>query len=1205
MKESGTSFSKNGNKDLSRPLFSAALLTGVMALSWTSIALAQSVYGRINGTVRDSRGEPVVGATLISTSEEKGTQLRAKTDARGHYEFPQLQPDTYDVRLEPSGVGTDTSVSADEESLVDLKLPAQGQAGPAPSASTLRTRADVSVALDRNALANLPNFDQNSTRFGFLAPGTHLRGGDALSANNPENSLQLSINGQPPSGTALQLDGTDNRDPINQLAVINASLESLAEIKITTQSFDAESGQALSGVVTAQTRSGGNAWHGSALEFRRSSWADASNPNLQNPSRVASPFFRVNLFGGSLGGPILKNKLFIFGDYQGTRRSLGSTEVLNVPSALVRSTCLNPTIPFCDLSEYLPPAPSGSNSSSPFIYDPITSNKFLKIPNCGNAPGGYALDQDGYCISKAPSSGNSFLSQQAVNLLSLLPAPNILGAWVSNYRVSGAEAWDEDNYTFRVDNNLTKKLQVFGRYTFATYRINSPSAFGNLVGGPGFGPDTFAGTARSPNHSLSTGFDYAFRPGLYTDFRFGFFRRKISVLPNSYNTTPANNAGIFGLNLGDALSSGMPSILIQQPTTLQSVSSAINFGDGRVANQCRCPLFETVEQFQWVNNWVQSHGNHLFKWGEDFRVAQDLAILSTSHRSGELTFAQKDTASAGQGGLGLATLLIGDVSGFTRTVGNTSSAGPRQRRLFFYGQDTWRIGPRLTLSYGLRWEIYFPQSQNARGAGGFLNLNTGMIGVAGYPCCALDGGVENSWRNLAPRVGIAYQLDNRTVLRVAYGRNFDSGQTFARGVSLNPPEAWNEIASPPPPPANQNSVFNLQCTSAGSSQNPCLPSIPSVSISPGGEFKLQKGIMAATVPRHQLVPTLDQWNLSIQHELASNLSMGIAYVGNKATHVQASDSNGNVTSINLNQQTITGFAAGCFSSPQSTPCLKRYPLYQFEWTQPITLDGGVWTQPITLNGGVASANYNALQAKVVKRFSQGYEFNANYTWAKGIGYQGDYFNQDPGLNRGVNVFDRTHTFVLYNVLELPIGKGKSLLGDLSGTANYFVGGWSVNTITTWASGLPFSPTYNLTECLQDRDTGPCRPNLVGAVHITGDRNNYFTTTGGKPLNSNGDPIGPWQRPAVGTFGTAGFNSLRGPSFFDTDLVVAKNIVFSERYSVQFRADFRNVFNKVNLGNPSGCVDCKNANNAQTGAIIGTLAPNASQRQIEFSLRFQF
>jgi hypothetical protein len=324
----------------------------------------------------------------------------------------------------------------------------------------------------------------------------------------------------------------------------------------------------------------------------------------------------------------------------------------------------------------------------------------------------------------------------------------------------------------------------------------------------------------------------------------------------------------------------------------------------------------------------------------------------------------------------------------------------------------------------------------------------------------------------------------------------------------------------------------------------------------------------------------------------------IGYVGNKGTHLPITNAGNGY--YNLNQPTIAGYLA-CYETgnPKSTACLERYPFYSFGWSQ-----------AINYYGDDASSNYNSMQAKLVKRLTKGYEFQANYTWAKGLGYDASYYNQNPGLDYGLNTYDRKHTFIFYNVLNLPVGKGKALLGNASTAANYLVGGWSINTSTTWASGVPFSPTYIQGECNVDRDTGPCRPNLVGDVQITGNRNDYFTTTGGLPLSrpkgSTGPsaPIGPWQRPAIGTFGTAGNNSLRGPSYYDTDVAITKDIAIFENYLVQFRTDFLNAFNRVNLGLPSGCVDCS-ANGQETGAVITTLAPNASQRQVEFSLRVQF
>jgi hypothetical protein len=1121
----------------------------------------------------------VAGATVTVISVEKGTQLKLKTNQYGHFEFPKLLPESYDLVAEAAGrkiTTLDISVVADDEALVNPVLPRLGQLQTIDAGgSTLKTRADVSITLDRTAIQSLPNFTQNASAFPLLVssaqlvPGAQIRFVMQNFSRNPGRNILVSLNGSLPGGTALLLDGTDNRIPTSQFSVINPALESLAEIKITTQSYDAETGQALSGLVAAETRSGSNVWHGSLFDFRRTSWGTASNPNLQNPSLAGVAPFRIDLFGGSLGGPIVKNKLFVFGDYQGNRRSLSSTQFLNVPTQKVRDTCLKAT-GLCDLSEY--------NTTNNHIYDPQTGHEFA-----------------GFRIPR------SSLSQQAVNLLSLLPPPNVPGnPIVSNYRVAGSEAYDDDNFTVRLDDNLSHKFHLLGRYSFADYRINGPSAFGALVGGTGLGPDGFAGQSRSRDHSLSTGFDYALNSSLVTDFRFGFYRSRLQVLQNDYNTTPATNAGIPGLNLGDGLTSGMPAILIKQPS-FQAVSSDINFGDGLLVNRCDCPLNERLQQFQWVNNWVKTQGNHLFKWGADFRYARNLTVDSSPPRSGLLTFSKKVTGVPpnGTGGLGLATFLLGYVTSFSRTVGSSiSDAEIHQKRTFFYGQDTWRVTPRLTLNYGLRWEIYFPQSVNGRNKGGYLSLSTGTINVAGYPCCDLQGNIRNALTNLAPRLGVAYQFNSRTILRAVYGRNFDaaSPQVYGVGATRNPPVALIQIQSALQATKTVNYVFQLaQCAQCVVPPAPSIlyPNVPSNGQIPAAGLG---NVSLFAVPSKLRVPTLDQWNLTVQRELTSDMYVEIGYIGNKGTHLPLS-----VGYYNLNQPTIAGFEAHkCYlnANTLSSACLDRYPYSNFGWTQ-----------AINYSGDDASSNYNSLQAKLVKRFTKGYEFQANYTWAKGLGYDASYYNQNPGLDYGLNTFDRKHTFIFYNVLNLPVGKGKALLGNVGTAANYFVGGWSLNTSTTWASGLPFSPSYDPTECNMDRDTGPCRPNVVGEVRITGDRNNYFTTTGGQPFPNRAAgytgpsaPVGPWQRPAIGTFGTAGYNSLRGPSYYDTDVAITKDIAISERYLVQFRTDFLNVFNRVNLGNPGGCVDCASTS---AGGVITMLAPNAAQRQIEFSLRMQF
>jgi hypothetical protein len=1093
---------------------------------------SQAVYGSIFGTVLDPSGAAITGAEITVTSRQKGTKFHAFSNASGNYSITHLIPDAYNVRGRAPGFKvidlTNITVYADQTARVDMKLQVGGSEEQltvsAEDLALIKTdRADVATNFNEEQVNSLPLFNRNFTALELLTPGATQLSWQHVSAENPQAGIQIMLNGQHFSGTSYQLDGTDNHDPLLGIVVINPTLESVAQAKVTAQNYDAEFGQALAGVVTVQTRSGTNQLHGSAFEFRRTDWGQARNPFTQPPDRPL-PSSKWNQFGGSIGGPLIRSRLFFFGDYQGTRRSNGSSVRLTVPTELVRSTCFNPAITYCDLSEY--PAP---------IFDPATGAQFP--------------DND---ISRER------LSSQALSLLSQLPAPNVAGAGtLQNFIESGSERFDDDDFDLRMDGYASEHLNLFGRYSFADFRQHAPSAFGAVVGGPGLSPDGFAGLSLARNQSIAVGVNRILTPKLLADFRFGFFRYHVNVLPNDLGTTPAKDAGIPGINLGDPLTSGMPFIFVDGQEGEQ-----FSFG-----HLCGCPLLETEQQFQWVTNWTRTAGNHSVKWGADVRYAQNLRVASANTRTGGLFFLNSRTQGPTGGGLGLATFLLGDVSSFSRYASSINNAGERQKRWFFYGQDTFRVTRNLVLNYGLRWEIYFPQSVTGKGAGGWVDLDTGLVNVAGFGNVNLQGNVRNSFTNLAPRAGISYGISSKTVLRLGYGRSFDLGvfgSNFGHTATQNLPVL---VAQQMNPPSYTGSVFNL-------STGPPAPQF--VSVPPSGKFLLPDQVSAFVLPRHIRLPTLDAWNVTVQHQLSANFSISAAYVANKGTHVFSGDS----PSYDPNQATIVGF--GSLDTNQRKPFFQKFG----------------WSQQLYYYGSDASNSYNSLQVVAEKRFSKGYQFLAHYTWSKALGYDSDYYAIDPKLNYGPANTDIKHAFVLAGLVTLPFGKGGASVG--SAILNRIISNWSLNGTLRWQSGLPFSPLYS--SCFIDRDTGPCRPNLVGTVHITGSRNGYFTTTGGVPLQPNGtygDTIGPWQRPALGTFGSARRNSLRGPRFSQADLSIAKTFSLKDRTAFQFRTDVFNVFNKVNLDNPISCVDC------QAGGLIINTSPSSLQRQIMFSLHLDF
>jgi hypothetical protein len=1242
-----------------------AILLVSRALLLTERSTAQSVYGQVSGRLTTVAGKPVSGASITVTSVQTGTRARTKSDNGGYFNINNLGPDLYQVDVQADGfkrVQATIVVNVDSTTSVNAPLQAGDPnvvAAPttAEGSALKLERTDVSTLFDSRDVAELPLLNLNLTRFQLLVPGA-ARGNLPIAPDqNPQGGQPVNINGQHFSGTTFQLDGTETRDPLQGIVVINPTLDSAGEMKVTTQGYSAEFGQATAGVVTIQTRSGSNAWHGDGFGFRRTGWGQAEDPF----SPFGVPPSKYNIFGGSFGGPIIKNKLFIFGDYQGTRTSQGANVLLSVPPLSVRQTCLgsDPKAPaLCDLSAY-----------SPFISGTLV-DPYHKDAN-GNPQQFLCPPQGGQPCNEIPNQPNptsSNVTDQAVAILNFLPSPNhtptdptcAVGgggeAVCNNYLASGRELFSANQFDVRTDYNASSRFRLFGRYSFGEFYDNGAPAFGPEAGGIGLNPSGFAGLANTRNQGISSGFTYSLGPKMLTDFRFGFFRYRLEVNAQDYGQTPdIGIPGISAADTGNPFATGLPDFQIPgQQTTAKGLSSGgdyLRWGYSPAANSCNCPLREREQQFQFVNNWTRSSGRHIVKWGADLRYLQNYRFTSERPPTGFFSFAPSKT------GLGLATFLLGDVTSFNRTTSSPAAvdAGEHQKRFGFYGQDTWRINSRLTVNYGLRWEIYFPQTMT--GAGGFLipnlsNHDPATTFFSGPPA----GGVSGNLTKFAPRLGFAYLINPSTVVRAGYGRGFDAGYAgdiFGIAATENPPitavqniEAggFNLQDGPPPFVFPASSHFSLLDLAAANIGNPnSTPAIPA------------SGTALYALPPRVRVPTVDSWNLTFQHELTAHLYFELAYVGNKGTHI-FTDNNSGGTYYDLNQpslqnlimQTIkngkpiqgldylnckgsnkSGTKGAIFNYDDQQYCLTVAQLRSFYQQVEVpcptvkTQQQKCFFSPTLFEvryfGNNANDNYNSLQAKLAKSFSNGYSFLAHYTWSKGLDYNDNYFAVDPRVGYGPASFDIRHRFVMTNIWALPIGRGKAWLGAIGPTADRFLGRWTISAITVWRSGLPFTPRYLASTCTNQTDSGdPCQPNRVGTVHISGTREEYFTTTGGQPLqgvdcainpkfcgvDANGQPIagtpiGPWQLPGAGQIGNVGRNSFIGPGFFQSDIAVAKSIALTERAYLRFRADVFNVFNKVNLGNPNPCVDCSG------GGSINSLTPGGFQREFQFSLRIQF
>ncbi len=1222
----------------------------------TTTSFGQAVYGSIIGTVTDPQGNMVTGAKVTVTSVTKGTSQETAANDSGNYSVTHLIPDTYKVKVEAPGFKThdvaSVQVSADAAARVDAQLQVGAVTqtvevtGEVPQLKT--DRADVSIQFNEKYVSELPLLNRNFTNLQLLSPGTQkLVGWSHAATENPQGAQQIFVNGQHFSGTAFELDGTDNQDPILGIIVVNPNLDAVQESKISQGNFDAEFGKAVAGIVTAQTKSGTNNFHGTGFYYWRGDGQQARNP-FNQPPNVPLPSASWKQFGGAGGGPIVKDKLFFFGDYQGTRQTSGITNTLTIPTAQVLTTCLAST-GFCDLSQYQPQIGSGkAGDASNYIYDPASS------PNLDGSGRGAFCGASGVVLNPTPATCPTpflipvnRLSNRALNVLKLFPAPSN-GNVKDNFFGSGSGPYNQKSFDTRVDYNAPRGFQVFGRFSLDYFSLSGQGVLGPL-GGVGNGPGGLSGTSIVHNYSLATGFNKAIGTTLLTDFRFGWLKYNPQTHYADESAKPMDGFGIPCLNTSTTACPGVAGPPVTGGLSAFFMDGTLsNFGDGLNVGRCNCPLTESEQQFQFVNNWTKIKGNHQFKFGGDIRYAMNLRVPSDANRTGQLNFNRGITANAGSGGLDLATFLLGDVSFMDRFVSTSLNAAERQKRWFFYGQDTWRITSKLTLNYGLRWETYFPETVNGKGNGGFASLTQGVIKVAGFGNIGLDGNVDNTLKAFAPRIGAAYQLDSKTVIRMGYGRSFDIGvfgSNFGHVVTQNLPVLANQniFANTTTPGATNNRVPAFTLTSGPPAFTP--PAIPS-----DGLFPLkgpQNNVDPRIRPDVQRLPTLDAWNATVQRQVTPTMNVEVAYIGNKGTHVFAGggpayNANPVVVGAGTNKVACARDALGnpilpCtlagFSAAQASNSRRRFNLNgvpAFTYTGAFAGLTCCDTDLGNYFGNDASSNYNALQVKVEKRFTRGLQFLAHYTFAHANNYDSDYYAADSRVAYGPDSFTRTHVFVASTVYELPFGKGKRFMGNVGRAADLLIGGWQLTNTSNWSGGLPWTPSIG--ECGQDKDAGPCRPDKGSGSFSLGARRDsagnllWFTpmsalaypSTIFVPANDGKDacaivarPTGTaFSRPACGQIGNIGRNSFRGPRVFFSDLAIAKNFKITERYVAQFRMDAYNVFNHPVLGFNSNqgntCIDCGGdagrITNVEADASPGS--PNG-MRQLQFGLRFTF
>ncbi len=1142
-----------------RARFHRLLAAVTIAFALAAISFGQAVSGNISGTVRDVSGAGVPNATITITDVDRGTAYHLTSSGDGNFSQTHLLAGHYQVKIESPGFGAFTAnatVEVDATTPLDVTLsPANVQTSVEVTDVTplLTTdRAEIATTLTGAQVQQLPVLSRNVTNLLLVVPGMQLNTWQHSAAENPQQGIQANANGQFFTANGFMLDGTENQSAILGIAVVNPNIDSLQEFKVSTSNYDAEFGSAAGALIQATTKSGTNQWHGSLFEYLQNNITNATNPFTQ-----LNPPLRWNQFGGSVGFPVIKDKLFGFFDYQGTRRRTGGSVLTTVPTAAERNGDLTAL-----LGNYI--CADGSVSAGPCANPemvPTTEGTTVAArdgmvfnPNTGNPDGS---GRQAYTLNGQPNMIPVAAPMQKV--LSLLPLPNNGSGVFNNYISDGVQRFDTDQYDGRVDYNWSTKTHFFGRYTLADYNNYAPAAFGDAGGGPS--AFAFSGDSIDRNQSLAAGLDHTFSPTLVTDARFGFYRYRIRVQPNDAGTTPAQDAGLPGLNTGSPSTTGLPGFYVNG-------NGGFNFGYALGVNQCNCPLKETENQFQWVDNWTKITGNHTIKFGADIRRAQQQRIPSDLHRSGEINFNASETgdfgidqlaAGSASTGSGLGSYLLGLPATFGRYyTAYNYYPGLRQTRTFFFAQDSWRVTSKLTVDYGLRWEDYLPQVAAKPGGAGSFDPSTGDVLVAGVGSVPINLGVQAYNKLFEPRLGIAYQAAPKTVLRTGFGTSATPaglGSVFGQGADYNPP-----IVNPQS--VNQSNIYFAPFNLLNGPPAPLNPPVGS-----NGRYPLPNGIGINyfTDPLNSYrIPEVYFWNFTVQQQLTSTMALEVAYVGNVGRHL--------FESLNVNQ-----------AVPGPGDVDPRRPFYNLYGL----------TQGIYQYCNCSTSNYNSLQTKFQKQFSRGLDFLFTYTWSKALDYASEGSGGSPsniydGRNDyGPASWDREHAITFTHDWDIPVGRNRHWTLGNNAIADTILGGWRLSGVHTWGTGLPFTPTVANAPLLNDPDfSNGVRADVIGNPNVP----NPSASLWFNPA-AYSEPQQPYRQ------GTAGRNSLRGPHLFVSDLSLSKNLLLSERFKLELRADAFNVFNHVNLGNPSNQIDSSGA-----GQITYLQAP---MRQMQFGLHFQF
>jgi len=1163
-------------------IFSCAALLCV-----SGIVNAQVLYGTLTGTVTDPSGAVIPGAKVEALNTGTGAVRQTTSDDRGVYLFTSLLPGTYKVSVSATGfrsvVQDGTPVEVNMVRRFDATLPV-GQVAEAievtAAATVLQTdRTDVNARLAQQELANLPAMSsagRNYQALYKLVPGFSLvTEGNSSDGGSPQRPLSGFVNGTSRQNNLTRIDGAQNTYmwlPTNTAYV--PPTESIQEVNIVTNSFDAEQGNAVGAAVNVVTKSGTNAFHGSGFGYHTDNALKALN--RFQPAGVRKAKYILNQYGGSVGGPIKKNKLFFFADWEATkRRQLASRTVTVFNPAGIFDSAGN-----ANLSAILP---AGANCAA----TPVAGCIF--DPNTGVAAG----------TGRTPFAGNiipaSRIDPAAKLLLGRIETKNYLnGAGVTadrNYQTNGSAQMNRNTVDTKVNWIASEKMTMFGRYSISPTTYVDPPTLGQAMGGASGGGQV--GTAPSRIQSVGLGGTYIFSPTLLMDVNAGFTRLRLGA-----TYAPDLELGNFGLNElkipgtnGDTyLAQGTPGFNFTGPGGWNGIGNVDTgnpflFRDNQYVVNANLSWTKARHTLRYGVEYTANQINHFQPQGGAFqnpRGAFRFNGLITSLNGGPA--ASKANT--------LADFLLGLPQEVGKAVQNANPNSLRWKTWSMYIKDSWQVTPRLTVNYGLRWE-YYPMATADHGGVKLFNPKTGNTLIGGYGSTPLDDGVDVGKGKFLPRIGAAYRWGDKTVVRIGYGMSADSNN-------------WRFFRNNYPATTNSDtlgaSTYQPAASLTGRTLAPypgLITGIPVVAVPDisSGSIPVPNGVNPGSViPFEFNRGHIHSYNLTIQREFTKRLVSEIAYVGNHGVRL--------LTNENINAAPIGGGEAG----------RPLFPVANKNWgnVNCFCPDGPSW--------------YNALQTKTTWRLHGASAIGFVYTFSRALNWtdneeESTFFGGQGGFlfwpykdyksrNLALATYDRTHNMSFYGVYELPFGPKQRWAK--SGVLGAIAGGWQVNWLLSRLSGTPFSITGGGAGLNAPGNTQTA--DQVGAVRIIGGVGPAPVTGASvscAPTDLSCHYFDPSAFAAVPSaqvrFGTSGRNIVRGPGFFNLDASIFRDFRITERIKFQIRAEMFGVTNTPHYNNPGTDV----TNTATFGVITSTLntagrgSGTGGERQAFFAARVTF